>query len=96
MAWAEGQGGRMARLFGAAAALREATHWRLPAADQSHYEVVPAARTALGEAAFAAAWAEGRSLTWVEAVTCALEVPGVARSQQGGTAVSAAAETPLG
>jgi hypothetical protein len=34
---------------------------------------VGAARAALGEAAFAAAWAEGRAMTWEQGIRYALE-----------------------
>jgi tetratricopeptide (TPR) repeat protein len=53
-----------ARLWGAAEALREALGAPMFPVDQAEYTpIIAAARTALGEAAFAAAWAEGRHLT---------------------------------
>jgi non-specific serine/threonine protein kinase len=65
---------RGTRLLGAAEALREATAGVLPAWERADYErCVAAAREALGEAAFAAAWAEGRALSLDEAVAYALE-----------------------
>jgi predicted ATPase/DNA-binding CsgD family transcriptional regulator len=53
-----------ARLWGAAEALREAIGTLIPPVYRTVYEqAVAAARTQLGERAFAAAWAEGRSMT---------------------------------
>jgi tetratricopeptide (TPR) repeat protein len=72
VAYAQGQPERMAWLFGAAEAQREVSHWRLPPADQADYAAVPAARTALGEAAFAAAWAEGREMPLDQAIASAM------------------------
>jgi hypothetical protein len=67
--WAE----RAARLLGAAAAAREATGALLPPVEQpDHDATVQAARVALGEAAFATAWAAGQALTLDEAVAEAL------------------------
>jgi hypothetical protein len=71
-----GQPERTARLFGAAAAIREAlgtTTAQSPIGDPS--EGVRAARAALGEADFAAAWAEGRAMTLEQAVDAALSGP---------------------
>jgi tetratricopeptide (TPR) repeat protein len=64
---------RMARLFGAAEALREAIHAPPSPADRAEYDGVAEARLVLGEEAFAAAWAAGRALTLEEAVRVALE-----------------------
>jgi predicted ATPase/class 3 adenylate cyclase len=71
-AYASGQPERMARLFGAAEALRETLHNPLQPADQVGYEVIPAARAALGEAAFRAAWAEGQAMSLDQAIELAL------------------------
>jgi hypothetical protein len=61
-------------LFGAAAALREAICIPLPAYERVAYDrEVRAARAALGEDAFAAAWAAGRALSLEEAAAPALE-----------------------
>ena len=52
------------RLWGAAEALRDAMGTPIPPAYRLDYErAVAAARTKLGEQAFATAWAEGRSMT---------------------------------
>ena len=77
MAWlavAEGQPARAARLGGAAEALREALGAALhPVLHPGHDQAVQAMRAALGEEAFAAAWAEGQALPLEEAVALALE-----------------------
>ncbi len=53
-----------ARLWGVAEALREAISAPIPPVYRADYEqAVAAARTQLGEQAFASAWAEGRTLT---------------------------------
>jgi hypothetical protein len=73
VACADGRPEQAARLLGAAEALREAMGARLPPAEQAaHAKTEQAARAALGEAAFAAARAAGRSLTPVAAVDEAL------------------------
>jgi predicted ATPase/DNA-binding SARP family transcriptional activator len=60
---------RAARLFGAAAAIREAVGSAMLNAWQGEYERnVAAVRAALGEEAFAAAWALGRRLTPDQAI----------------------------
>jgi tetratricopeptide (TPR) repeat protein len=76
VALAQGAPERMARLFGAAEALREALHYPLQPEDGASYDRLDDARAALGEAAFAAAWAEGRALTLEAAVALALEEEG--------------------
>jgi non-specific serine/threonine protein kinase len=64
---------RATRLAGAAAALREAIGAPLPPVDRPAFEtVMQQARSALGEAPFAAAWTAGRALTPDEAVAEAL------------------------
>jgi DNA-binding CsgD family transcriptional regulator len=63
---AQGQGelALSARLWGAAEALREAIGAPLPPVYRRDYErSVTAARTHLGEKAFAAAWSQGRTMT---------------------------------
>jgi predicted ATPase/class 3 adenylate cyclase/DNA-binding SARP family transcriptional activator len=73
LAVAQRQYERMARLFGAAEALREAIHMPLPLVDRADYDGVAEARQVLDEATFAAAWAEGRAMPLEEAVAFALE-----------------------
>ena len=64
---------RAARLFGAVEALREAGGTREHRQWRAVYEPdVAAVRDALGEAAFAAAWAEGREMSMQQAITYAL------------------------
>lgn len=71
VAGAEGRPELAARLFGAAAALRDDLAIPLPALDRTlHERDVAAVRAALGEEPFATAWAEGRSMT-LEQVTSA-------------------------
>jgi tetratricopeptide (TPR) repeat protein len=66
----QGQAGRAARLFGAAEGLREAMGVLLPPAERAeHDRSVAAARTALGEPAFAAAWAAGQAMSLDQAIT---------------------------
>ena len=60
--------------FGAAAAWRDAIQQLLPLYERANYEpYMAAARQALGEEAFAAAWNAGRAMTLDEAVAYALE-----------------------
>ena len=69
LARAEGDAQRAARLFGAAAAVREAIGSPLPPVDRPWYErEVDATREALGEKGYTTAWAEGRAMTWEEKV----------------------------
>jgi predicted ATPase/DNA-binding SARP family transcriptional activator len=70
VAAAQGQRERAARLFGAAAAGREPIGNDLP---PDFEERVAALRPAMGEDAFAAAWAEGAAMTLQQAVEYALE-----------------------
>jgi hypothetical protein len=70
VAVAQGRMERAARLCGAAAALREDMGWPLPPVKRAeHDRTVAAARGALGEDAFAAAWVRGHALPLEEAVT---------------------------
>jgi tetratricopeptide (TPR) repeat protein len=65
---------RAARLFGVAAALRDAVGTPLPPYDRAAYDYhLAALRAGLGEAAFAAAWEAGRALPLEDAVAFALE-----------------------
>jgi hypothetical protein len=71
---APGQPGRAVRLLGAAEALREWVGVPLPPTEQANYELLVAAiHAALGEEAFAAAWAAGRALSLEDAVSLALD-----------------------
>jgi tetratricopeptide (TPR) repeat protein len=73
LAAVQGQGERAARLFGAAEALRAALEVQLSFGEREEYERdVALARAGLGEDAFAAAWAAGRSLTIEQAVAEAM------------------------
>src|SRR5947209_7188347 len=57
------------RLWAAAAALRDTLGAPLPAVYRADYErCVATARAQMGEQAFAAAWAEGRGMTWEQAL----------------------------
>jgi hypothetical protein len=69
-----GLGTRAARLWGAASVVREAPNARVLPAERAAWEVRPAAlRAALGEEAFAAAWAAGRASPLEEAIAAALD-----------------------
>jgi hypothetical protein len=71
---AEGQAERAARLLGAADALREALGVHFSVSERREYERERAiVAAALGEEAFAVAWAEGRSLSIEEAIAVALD-----------------------
>ncbi len=73
---ARGAAERCARLLGAAEALRESIRTSVPAAERDDYERSLAdARTALGDEAFAAARAAGRTLTTEQAIDFALREP---------------------
>jgi predicted ATPase len=75
-AGAQGQPERAALIFGAAEALREVLGAPLTPSDRAEYDrYVAAARAALDEAAFAAAWAEGRALPLDQAIAIALDEP---------------------
>jgi predicted ATPase/DNA-binding SARP family transcriptional activator len=79
VAVAQAHSERAARLFGAAEGLRELSGAPLAAADRAeHDRSVAAVRTALGEAAFTAAWAAGRALSLEQAVAQALNADGAA------------------
>jgi predicted ATPase/DNA-binding SARP family transcriptional activator len=71
--FAQGQAERMARLLGVAEAQRGTLHAPLPPGERASYDCVAPARAALGEEAFAAAWAAGRAMPLQQAVAYALE-----------------------
>ena len=65
--------GRVARLFGAAQALRETAGYQLASRARSLRETyLAAARSRVSEAEWTAAWEGGRSMTFEDAVTYAL------------------------
>jgi predicted ATPase/DNA-binding SARP family transcriptional activator len=73
VAGAQGQFRQAVRLLSVAAAIREAIGTPLPPSDRPEYQRdIAAAREALGEGAFAAAWVEGQALSLEEAVSDAL------------------------
>jgi predicted ATPase/class 3 adenylate cyclase len=73
-AGAKGEAERAAILFGAAEALREAVGYQQAPRDHSLRErYLAAARSRVGEAAWAAAWDVGRSMAFEDAVAYALE-----------------------
>jgi non-specific serine/threonine protein kinase len=78
VAVAQGQPERAARLFGAVEALRAAMGYPLPPVQRAEHErSIAAVRAALGEATFAAAWAEGQAMPLEAAVADALnQAPG--------------------
>jgi tetratricopeptide (TPR) repeat protein len=88
-AFGQGQIERAARLFGAGAALRERLGASLPPIGRrSHDRAVAAVRATLGEAAFEAAWAAGRSLSLDQAIAEALREPEpIAKGAEGGARV---------
>ena len=64
---------KAARLFGAAEVLRATLGWRPYPSDQAYYnECAASTRGALGDAVFAATWAEGRAMTLEQAIEHAL------------------------
>jgi tetratricopeptide (TPR) repeat protein len=75
VAAAAGQPERAARLFGAAAALREAIGVPMAPVDRADYDRhVAAVHAALGETAFAGAWSAGHDMTLEQAIAAASEV----------------------
>jgi predicted ATPase len=86
----QGHPARAARLFGAAAALREAIDTPLPPSECAAYDRdVASARVQLDEATFAAAWAEGRVMTLEQAIAYALEVSAAESEQLASAAATA-------
>ena len=74
LAMAEGQVTRAVRLLGSADAAREIMGASQPSSEREEQDqIVAAARSALEENAFAAAWAEGRAMSLEQAVAYALE-----------------------
>ena len=68
------RGARAARVFGAAAALREAIGSPLPPRCRASYQhTITTLRTQLGEEAFATAWDEGQTMTLAQAVAFTLK-----------------------
>ena len=71
LAFAEGKRGRALLLWGAAEALREAIGTSLPAGDRARRDRnLASVQAQLGEAAVAALWSRGRTLSDEEAVAC--------------------------
>jgi predicted ATPase/class 3 adenylate cyclase len=69
-----GDPARSAALYGAASAQRDAIGEPVPSRERAgHDQSVAAARVALGDEAFARAWAEGRAMTLEQAVAYALD-----------------------
>jgi hypothetical protein len=70
---AQDQWDRTARLFGAAEVMREASGVALTAAARAeHQQVIAAARSSLGDEAFAGAWAEGQAMSPEQIIAYAL------------------------
>jgi predicted ATPase/class 3 adenylate cyclase/DNA-binding CsgD family transcriptional regulator len=66
---AQGETAWAVRLWAAAAALRDSLGAPLPPVYRADYErAIAGTRVQLGEQAFAAAWAEGRGMTWEQAL----------------------------
>jgi len=64
-----GEHTRSARLFGAAQCLRQDIGCIIQATDRDHYDRdLAAARAALDDSSFDECWAEGRAMTFLEAV----------------------------
>jgi hypothetical protein len=73
LAGAQGRWQEAAQLLGAAAIVREANGFPLRRGERATRDrTVAAAQAALGEAAYAVAWAAGRALSLDEAVALAL------------------------
>ena len=88
----QGYVGRAARLWGAAEVLREASDFSQPPDDKRVLEpFLEAARSRLDEAAFQAAWEEGRAMTEEQAVEYALSEEG---EQDAPTLVTAPEQQP--
>jgi tetratricopeptide (TPR) repeat protein len=75
LAAATGQSETVARLLGAAEALREVIQLPLPPVDHTEYydRLVEETRIALGEKRYAAVWAEGRAMSLEDAIQFALD-----------------------
>lgn len=84
---AQGDHRRAARLFGAVDALLARSRFRFwPDNAGDHDRHVAAARTALGEAPFHAAWTEGGMMSFEEAIEYALAPPAAPQSKSEGPA----------
>jgi hypothetical protein len=69
---------RAATLLGAAESVCVTMERTPPAASREEYErAIRGARAAVGEERFAAAWAEGRTMSLQQAVECALHLKGI-------------------
>jgi predicted ATPase/DNA-binding CsgD family transcriptional regulator len=69
----QGQFEQAARLWGAASGLRSAVHARLqPSYEADYAPTLARARAALGQKAFASAWAEGRTMTLAQTLSLAM------------------------
>jgi non-specific serine/threonine protein kinase len=89
VAGARGEHTRAARLYGAADALRQAIGAPVPLFERADKaSALTATRTALGPARFAAAWAEGQSLSAEDAVKLALTGEATPRVRSEGPALS--------
>jgi tetratricopeptide (TPR) repeat protein len=74
VAMAQGHPGRATRLFGSAAALREASHGLIGPIDQLNYQQnLAAAQRQLDQAAFARAWEQGSGMSLEQAVAYACD-----------------------
>jgi predicted ATPase/class 3 adenylate cyclase len=74
LAAAQNQMERAARLFGAVESLYASIHFEMSAKERTeHDHAIASARAALGDEAFAAAWAEGRLMTMEQAIAFALK-----------------------
>ena len=71
---AQGQAERGARMLGAVEAMYENMGAQIFADEQDEYDHnIATASTLLGKEAFAEAWAEGRAMSWEQAIAYALE-----------------------
>ena len=79
----QGQARRAAKLLGAAETLRESTGVAVPPMDRAFKErIIATVRAQLGEKAFTAAWAEGRSFTLEQALSYQVPLTPVKQSPQ--------------
>jgi predicted ATPase/class 3 adenylate cyclase/DNA-binding CsgD family transcriptional regulator len=93
IAVAAGHAGHSVPLFGAAEALLQAASAHLDPADRPPYErAVEAARAALSERDFTAAWARGQAMSLDEAISTGLEVHDLVQSTVPTDASSTSAE----
>ncbi|HEV2107460.1 MAG TPA: LuxR C-terminal-related transcriptional regulator [Thermomicrobiales bacterium] len=86
VAAARGDFERVARLLGAASAVREAIDAPLMPDERADYDLAAAgARATLGGEAFDAAWAEGRALAVADVVTAEVRLPDAAEATDAAT-----------